>query len=246
METAKIIYNKSEPINDSIVLVGFPSVGYASVIAANYLVSELDMEYVGTIESDGFPTVATIHNYIPTYPSRIYQKDKLIIVLADISPSKDSFSLIGKALIDWIEQNNCRILVSFDGLMPHNLEDFENMETYGVASLEEMRKTLKEKKIEQIQEGFIAGISGIMLVEGAQRNINVLALLTEAQPMYPDAKAGARLIETLSKILPEVKVDMKKLYENAEEIEKSVRAPLEQVKQLMEAKKVPSAPFMYG
>ena len=65
----KIIYNESEPLNDSIVIVRFPSVGYASVIAANYLVNELNMEYVGTMASDGFPSVATIHNYIPTYPS---------------------------------------------------------------------------------------------------------------------------------------------------------------------------------
>ena len=45
METIKIIYNKNDSLNDSIVIIGFPSVGYASVIAANYLVSELEMEY---------------------------------------------------------------------------------------------------------------------------------------------------------------------------------------------------------
>lgn len=128
------------------------------------------------------------------------------------------------------------------------MDDSENMETFGVASLEITRKTLNDKKIEQIQEGFIAGLSRIMLFEGTDRNINVLALLAEAQPMYPDARAGVRLIETLTKVIPEVKVDLNKLYENAEEIEKNVKTPLLQAQQLMEGKKSqsPVTPFMYG
>ena len=203
MDTTQIIYNKTKPSKESVVIVGFPSVGYASVIAANYLVSELEMEYVGTIASEGFPSVATIHNYIPTYPSRIYQKDNLIIILADITPSKESITEIGKEIVKWVKKHNFRILISFDGLMPKTMENGDKMETYGVASKENMRKLLIEKKIDQIQEGFIAGISGIILVEGAEVDLNILALLAESQPMYPDARAGASLIENLIKIIPE-------------------------------------------
>src|SRR2546425_1114410 len=75
--------------------------------------------------------------------------------------------------------------------------------------------------------------------------IDVIPLLSEAHPDYPDARAAARAIEVIDKLLLHTELDARPLYEEAERIEmqlKSIHHQTEVAKKPSE----PPRPSMYG
>ena len=56
-------------------------------------------------------------------------------------------------------------------------------------------------------EGVITGIAGVLLNEGRRRGFDVLTFLAEAQSDYPDARAAAKVIETINAILLRTPLD---------------------------------------
>ena len=97
---------------------------------------------------------------------------------------------------------------------------------YGVGSSSRARLRLKQAGIEPIQQGIVAGITGFLLGEGDRLGIDVTALLAEASPMYPDARAAALAIEAVCD-LTGLEIPLTELLENAREIENSVREVFE-------------------
>jgi len=91
-----------------------------------------------------------------------------------------------------------------------------------------MKDILKKYNIEEMQEGMITGVTGVLLFEGARLKHDVICLLAEAHASYPDSRAAALLVETLDKILPAIKMDTQPLYKEAEEIEQKIRAFIKQ------------------
>jgi len=65
-----------------------------------------------------------------------------------------------------------------------------------------------------------------LLVQGMGRPIPVVVMLVSARVAegLPDHRAGAALIETLDRVLPELEIDTGPLRAQAEQIEKALRA----------------------
>jgi predicted ATP-grasp superfamily ATP-dependent carboligase len=61
----------------------------------------------------------------------------------------------------------------------------------------------------------------------------VLTFLAEAQADYPDARAAAKVIETINPLVPMLVLDTKPLREKARQIEAEVRKNLAQQQQSM-------------
>jgi len=78
-----------------------------------------------------------------------------------------------------------------------------------------------------------------LLNEGRMKDFDVVTLLSEAHPEYPDARAAARVIETINKLLLHTRLDAKPLYEEAERIEMQLKSIHEQT----EAAKKPTQPL---
>ena len=101
---------------------------------------------------------------------------------------------------------------------------------FGIATTPEMKKTLKNFKISQTQEGMITGVTGVLLYQGMLEKRDVLCLLAETQTKYPDSRAAAALLEKLDKMLPAIKIDPKPLYKAAKQIEDKILQSMEQSK----------------
>ena len=71
-EEIKIYELKRHDLRGAVVIDGFPSVGLVSTITANYLISALDLEQIGILDSIHFPTVSVVRNSEPLNPVRIY------------------------------------------------------------------------------------------------------------------------------------------------------------------------------
>ena len=78
----------------------------------------------------------------------------------------------------------------------------------------------------------VSGITGFLLGEGDRLGMDIVALLAEAHPMYPDARAAAIAVEAISD-LTGLDLPLSDLLENARTIEDSVREMIERAKSVL-------------
>jgi uncharacterized protein len=241
-DQVRIYEIKRVDVEGAIVIDGFPSVGLVSSIVANYLIDTLEMEQIGIVESPAFPTVSLVRNGVPQHPVRIYAgrppadragrgADKLVAFVSEFHPSPTVIHPLATSILDWVQEQRCSLLVSPEGLVveaapgasrtsrPPRLND---VKVYGVASTRKARELYIEPNMIPFAEGVITGIAGVLLNEGRRRGFDVLTFLAEAQADYPDARAAAKVIETINRILLRTPLDPVPLYAEAERIEQQL------------------------
>ncbi len=233
---------KRVDVEGAIVIDGFPSVGLVSSIVANYLIDTLEMEQIGIVESPAFPTVSLVRNGNPQHPVRIYAgrppadragrgADKIVAFVSEFHPAPTIIHPLATSILDWVQEQRCSLLVSPEGLVveaaPHagrtgRTPRLADVKVYGVASTRKARELYIEPNMIPFAEGVITGIAGVLLNEGRRRGFDVLTFLAESQSDYPDARAAAKVIETINRILLRTPLDPDPLYHEAERIEQQL------------------------
>jgi uncharacterized protein len=232
--------HESADLEGATIVMGFPGVGFSGRIATNYLIKQLEMEQVGHVVSGDFPPVASVHDFKPQHPMRIYQSGSLIVIIMEFAPSGDLVRPLGLHILKWALEGGAERVLMMDTLSPANLQGLlENRSIYSVGTTDKDRDDLKEAGIEQVEEGMITGISGVLLAEGAAIGVPVVTILSEAHPMFPDVRAAVQLLQEGAKLAPEMAIDLTELEENADEVEKSVEDQMSQAQKLMEARMGP-------
>ncbi len=240
-DSVRIFEVKRVDVEGAIVLDGFPSVGLVSSIVANYLVDTLQMEQIGIVDSPQFPTVSLVRNGLPQHPVRIYAgraspdradhgSDKIVAFVSEFHPAPTIIQPLATAILDWAQEQRCSLLVSPEGLVVEGsppsrggkARSLNAMKVYGVASTRKARELYIEPNTVPFLEGVITGIAGVLLNEGRRRGFDVLTFLAEAQADYPDARAAAKVIETINRILLRTPLDPVPLYAEAERIEQQL------------------------
>ena len=90
---------------------------------------------------------------------------------------------------------------------------------WGVGSTDHARKSLEEAGIPQLETGVISGVAGVILNEARWQEYDAISLLAEARANIPDAYGAARLLEAVDQLLPEIKIDLEPLKEQAKALE---------------------------
>jgi len=194
--------------------------------------------------------------------------DQIVVFISEFQPPPNVIRPIASTMMDWLEREKCRILYSPEGLVieregqnsaqggpqaggaeSEGEEEPEQpapavreIETYGIGSTGRARKLLEDNHIRLFQEGVITGMAGVLLNQGKRRDFDVVSLLAEANPQYPDARAAAKVIETLDKLILHIRLDSGPLYNEAGLIESQIRSVQKQTK----APKATPMPHMYG
>ena len=232
---------------NSIAVVGFPSIGLASSIAANFLARTLKLDVIGGISSPEFPPYAVVQNGIPLPPVRIYAGsrscctgdgvdcDGLIVVTSEFLPKIDQHHQLAVSFMDWFKENGVGTVICLEGIPQFDPDD---QRILGVGSTDAAREIMSKYSVEGVDDSLVRGTSGVMLYEGVMRNMDVLTILAQARADMPDPRGAAKLIEPLAKMLPELKMDLEPLYKEAEETEKRMGAhPLDDLR---------NKDFLYG
>jgi len=89
----------------------------------------------------------------------------------------------------------------------------------------------------------VGGISGVLLYEGKQKGFNVICLLAGTHMEYPDAKAAAKILEVVNKMLPDIEIDPEPLYKEAEIIEQQLKKFMKESQPQKQV--IPEAKIMY-
>lgn len=283
MSDISIYELKKTNLRGATVIDGFPSIGLVSSIVANYLVNALELEQIGIMDSNFFPSISLIRNAQPLNTVRIYAServrgsdeedvDQIVVFISEFQPPPNLIKPISAAILDWIQEQRCSRLISPEGLVierpdedmveeeeegkekekateEEEANDIEakirNLELFGVGSTPTARSLLDKHDISPFVEGVITGVAGVLLNEGKRRDFDVISLLAEAHSNYPDARAAARIIEVLDRLVLNIHIDSKPLYKEAEAIELQIKSIRSQAK-TSKVMKAPPSPRMYG
>jgi uncharacterized protein len=237
---------------NAMVIVGFPSAGLISSIAANFITRTLKLERVATIISRDFPPYALVHEGQPAPPVRIdagtrtcdgagEQCDRIAVITAEFMPAPPLVRPLAELITTWCKDKGISTIVALEGMsVGDNPQEKEPM---GVASGAKCRKMLTDYNVKELQEGMVSGLSGVLLYEGERLGIDTVVLLGPARQDYPDARGAARLLEIIGRMLPELKLDPEPLFKEAEQIEKEMKAAMESMRR---ATKPPEDQMIYG
>src|SRR5438034_428200 len=110
----------------------------------------------------------------------------------------------------------------------------------GLGSTDRARAELDKRGIQQLETGMITGVTGVLLNEGRWRNADVVALLAEARLDIPDARAAVALVHALDLLLPEIKIDLKPLQEQAKALEDHLTKLKQQAAAVVVPEPIPS------
>ncbi len=233
---------KKRDISNALVVTGFPTIGVVGTIASRFIINALSLETIGAFFSDYFHPVTVISKGVPLPPVRIYAGDKkcgpngkceqIIVITSEFMPTPAMVRPLANKIINWCKEKNCELIVSIEGF---NMGE-EEVPLYGITSTKKAKNFLKTYDIELMDEGMVSGVSGVLLYEGAQKGFDVICLLAGTHMEYPDAKAAAKILEVVNKMLPEIEIDPEPLYKEAEVIEQQLKKFLKEAqpqKQMM-------------
>jgi uncharacterized protein len=86
---------------------------------------------------------------------------------------------------------------------------------------------LKELNIPLLNQGVIKGINAAILSEARRRGLDLMSIMVEADPRFPDARAAATLIEHLNAYLPAIDLPHQPLIEEAEFLEAQIKSMMD-------------------
>ena len=251
LEDVEICDFEEVDLRDATVIAGFPSIGLVSTIAANYLIDALNLRQIGCVNSSQFPALSVVHTGEPLSPVRIYagtekNGEKIVVFVSEFKPKPTLINAISETIMKWVVKKGCKLLISPEGMVVEGKDSGEGQvaDAYAIGSTERARRMLTSKKISQFTNGIIAGVSGVLLNLGRQSNFDVISILAEAHPNYPDARAAAASINVIA-LIAEIEINVSPLYEESERIEKQLQKFHKQAKPMVSASQAPQ-PNMYG
>jgi uncharacterized protein len=247
LEDIQIVDFEEMNLTNGAVIAGFPSIGLVSTIVANYMIDALGLKQIGAMESPHFPTLSVVHTGEPLSPVRIYggtltNGQKLAVFVSEFKPKPNLINSLSDAIMNWSKKKGCKMMISPEG---KSSEDEMIVDAYAIGSTESARSILVAKNIPQFKNGIIAGVSGVLLNKGKHEKFDVISILAEAHPNYPDARAAASAINVIALVIG-IEINVGPLYDEAERIEKQLQRFHKQAKPIVSGASQIPQPEMYG
>jgi uncharacterized protein len=210
------------------LIEGFPGLGLVGPMTNSYMIEKLKMEYIGYIDGDIFPPIATIHDGKPMFPIRLYKDDKyrIIVVIAEFAVPSTSISFLAEELLGFIRKNKIGQIISVGGIPVQKI----SKNIYGTASNDASIKKLKDAGITPINEGVVAGVSALLLTRCTSYKIPAISVLVPVIATVMDPKYAEMAILGLNKLI-NMDIDTEELEEESKEVQEKVKELLKNAKE---------------
>lgn len=211
----RIEFKKLKPLKakNATIIVGFPTSGLVGSIAASYLTSKLDMDFVGYYTSEKIPPITAIHDYKPLPPIRVYASEEkhLVVILSEIVVPISISMEMAKHIAEMADKVNSPMVITLGGISQNE----EEHAVYAISTDNKLAEDLVRRKlVKKVKEGATTGVVGLLLFPDIVKQ-PVLALLGEAETERPDPGAAVDVLRVLSKII-DVNIDTVELEKEAE------------------------------
>ncbi|MFA5313970.1 MAG: PAC2 family protein [Methanomassiliicoccales archaeon] len=150
MNDFDVIEIKPNNIRGAYVIEGFSSIGLVGSIAANYIVTLLDLQQIAILDSPYLPSVSIVREGVPHSPVRIYagqigenKKDKIVVIVSEFEPPPEILKSLAMTLMDRVEDKRCRMIISPEGIANRSND----------APDEEAPKPEEEAPVKEVVEG---------------------------------------------------------------------------------------------
>jgi uncharacterized protein len=224
------IFSKPLPEPNTAMLMGFPGSGLVGSIALQYMVDQLEFELIGTMTSKFFPPFAMMNKGVINGPVRIYAKNNIAAIVADIPIHPMICYEVSNGIMDWLSPFKPKEVVTIAGIITNEPEK----RVFGVATTSEALQRIQDHTL-ILPIGSISGIASSILIECKIRGIPAYGLLGETVNA-PDPRSSAVTIDVLNKMY-NLNLDTQPLLDQAVEIEQSMQKVAEEVQSAEHAPK---------
>ena len=227
--------------NNVVFIGGLPGIGNVGKIAVDFIIENLKAKKMVKIHSNNFPhSVFVNENNMVELPSiELYHKKikevDFIFMSGDVQPVDESSCYeFCDAVLNILEGYGCREVVTLGGIGLNNIPKAPKVYVTGTEKkfVQTFKGTIKE--IYGVV-GPIIGVSGVMLGVAGTRGIPSAALLAQTfgHPAYLGIKGAREILQVLNERY-KLKLNIKQLNEEINEIEEDLRIKTQQLSDLKE------------
>ena len=211
---AEVFEIKKTELKSPIIFAGFVGAGLVGPVAINHIISELEMDEIAVMRSKYLPPSTVFMRGRLRHPFRFYvnKEGTVCAIICEITLRMEGLYTLVSSILDWTAQKGSKEIVILDGIASTEHDD----KAYCAAE-EYLVRTMADKDISMIPQGFITGISGGLLNECLVREIQGLTLLAKANKDAPDSAAAKTLIEALNRFY-DMKIDTAELQKEKDRI----------------------------
>ena len=211
---AEVFEIRNKKLKNPIIFAGFVGAGLVGPVAINHIIEKLKMEEIGVMRSRYLPPSTVFMRGRLRHPFRFYanQEGTICAIICEITLRMEGLYSLVSTILDWAAEKGSKEIEILDGVASSEHDD----KAYCAAE-EDLVRTMADKNINMIPQGFITGIPGGILNECLVREIQGLTLLAKADKSSPDSEAAATLIEALNRFY-EMDIDTTDLQENKDKI----------------------------
>lgn len=211
---AEVFEIKKVELKSPVIFAGFVGAGLVGPVAINHIITELDMVEIAVMRSKYLPPSTVFMKGRLRHPFRFYanREGTICAIICEITLRMEGLYSLVAAILDWVAQKGSKEIVILDGVA-----SAEHDGKAYCAAEEDLVRTMADKDISMIPQGFITGIPGGILNECLVREIQGLTLLAKANKEAPDSAAAATLIEALNRFY-DMKIDVTELRKEKDRI----------------------------
>ncbi|NQV39861.1 MAG: proteasome assembly chaperone family protein [Nitrosopumilus sp.] len=211
---AEVFEIKKVELKSPVIFAGFVGAGLVGPLAINHIITELNMVEIAVMRSKYLPPSTVFMKGRLRHPFRFYanKEGTICAIICEITLRMEGLYSLVASILDWAAQKGSKEIVILDGVASAEHDD----KAYCAAE-EDLVRTMADKDISMIPQGFITGIPGGILNECLVREIQGLTLLVKANKEAPDSAAAATLIEALNRFY-DMKIDVTELRKEKDRI----------------------------
>ncbi|MCE2505855.1 MAG: proteasome assembly chaperone family protein [Nitrosopumilaceae archaeon] len=211
---AEVFEIKKVELKSPVIFAGFVGAGLVGPVAINHIIEKLDMEEIGVMRSKYLPPSTVFMRGRLRHPFRFYanKEGTVCAIICEITLRMEGLYSLVASILDWAAEKGSKEIVILDGVAGVEHDD----KAYCAAE-EDLIRTMADKDISMIPQGFITGIPGGVLNECLVREIQGITLLAKANKIAPDSEAAATLIDALNRFY-DMNIDTKDLQEDKDRI----------------------------
>ncbi|RMW37647.1 MAG: proteasome assembly chaperone family protein [Nitrosopumilus sp.] len=211
---AEVFEIKKRELKSPVIFAGFVGAGLVGPVAINHIIEKLEMDEIAVMRSKYLPPSTVFMRGRLRHPFRFYanKEGTICAIICEITLRMEGLYSLVASILDWAAVKGSKEIVILDGVASTEHDD----KAYCAAE-EDLVRTMADKDISMIPQGFITGIPGGILNECLVREIQGLTLLAKASRDTTDSGAAATLIEALNRFY-DTDIDTKDLQEEKDRI----------------------------